>query len=155
MKVLKTILTLLLSIYFALASGGIHLVNHICGCNHQEVQFVDAETHCCSDSNEQPHTDCEAESIYNDNHDDCIGTSCKTVVTELKVEPAILNPALSANTLKFAQLTFIEMDAVKPNLDIVEQTFDYYSNFDDKSPPKAGRLLVIIHQSLKILLSFS
>jgi len=147
MNRLKSIFTILLSFHLVLAMGGLSLYHHICSCSPEPKSSTSIiiEKNCCSSINDDSEI-CHASKDCNGS--ECNQCSCETEVKTLTVDKTILvdnikieinrNELLLNPVADFLQLT--ENDNSKI----------LFSTENDESPPKQGKQIVILHQSLKI-----
>ncbi len=147
MNRLKSIFTILLSFHLVLAMGGLSLYHHICSCSPEPKSSTSIiiEKNCCSSINDDFGI-CHASKDCNGS--ECNQCSCETEVKTLTVDKTILvdnikieinrNELLLNPVADFLQLT--ENDNSKI----------LFSTENDESPPKQGKQIVILHQSLKI-----
>jgi hypothetical protein len=127
--------------------GGLSLYHHICSCSPEPKSSTSIiiEKNCCSSINDD-FGNCHASKDCNGS--ECNQCSCETEVKTLTVDKTILvdnikieinrNELLLNPVADFLQLT--ENDNSKI----------LFSTENDESPPKQGKQIVILHQSLKI-----
>jgi hypothetical protein len=152
----KSILTILLSGYLILAMGGLSVFHHLCGCNSEikENSSVFIEHSCCSSSNEDSmtcHSDSDNKSCGEDGCNDC---NCETQVEVFALDYTIVSEQSSLVFSKLYQFAKAKNVVQEIILDSQIEELTPFSQ-EDKSPPKAGKYLVILHQNIKIPFSVS
>ena len=144
----KQILTLFLGLYLLIAMGGFSLYHHICSCNNSVSTSIIAEASCCETTSDGEQS-CSSHSQASCHENGCGDCSCETIVEVLVTDYTITSEAKSTSISKLIQYATAKSTVLvaKMPAQLKLQTLD---EFEDKSPPKAGKALVILHQSLKI-----
>jgi hypothetical protein len=152
-KKVKQILTLFLGLYLLMAMGGFSLYHHICSCNNSVSSSIFAEASCC-ETTSNGEMSCSTHSQTSCDENGCGDCSCETIVEVLATDYTITSEAKSGSVSKLIQYSAAKSTVLVANqpAQLKLQTLD---EFEDKSPPKAGKELVILHQSLKILHTIS
>lgn len=148
------IFSFLLSGYMVLAMGGLSIFHHFCNCKSEVSTSVIIEQSCCSPSPVEPKgclSNSERSTCGENGCDDC---NCETQVEILTIDFTIAPNQASSTILRIFQFT-------TQNIELEEKIADNHSNItiqtvsEDKSPPKAGRFLLILYQNIKIPFSVS
>jgi hypothetical protein len=152
----KSILTILLSGYLILAMGGLSIFHHLCNCSKEESNNISIfiENSCCPSSGEDSMislSDSEDKSCGEEGCNEC---SCETQVEVLSLDYTIVSEQFSFDFSKFHELTKANYSIQEIILNSQIEDITAFSP-DDKSPPKAGKYLVILHQNIKIPFSVS
>lgn len=156
MKKTRAILAILLSGYLVLAMGGLNIFHHICNCNtalDTKISIL-ADQSCCtanSYNNLPSHAGSEHRDCSQGNCSDC---NCETQATLLAVDYTTINSEISTELSKLFQFATSSINPVEI-LTESEIAVPVHNIKVVKSPPKAGKHLVILNQSLKIPLSVS
>lgn len=161
MKNAKKISTILFSGYLILAMGGFGIFHHYCGCSSEQFENTSilVEQSCCSPSMDDfgfenqmvCHSDSENMSCGDDGCNDC---NCNTQVEVLKLDYTIQSNHSVFDYSKLYELHNSQFVLVDNVIESKENDSEKIFNID-KSPPKAGKFLVILHQSIKIPFSIS
>lgn len=164
MKKAKKIASILFSLYIMLAMGGFSLFHHYCGCNTEpiEVTSVLVEKSCCSstpsdDFGIENHMVCHSDSGSEKmtcGDDGCNDCNCNTQVEVLKLDYTILSKQSAFDYSILYQIFNSELKVVDHSVESQTEGLKKIINLD-KSPPKAGKYLVILHHNLKIPFSIS
>jgi len=147
MKNIKIILSVALSAYMLLAIGGFALYRHLCGCQGKEYTTVLPDKSCCSHATETNscHSHEHHQSKDGENGEPC---HCKTQVEFFKVDNTEVSQQVATSFNRFQQILLKSL--------IVNFDFDFLSDikliFNNKEypPPLSGKLILILHQRLKI-----
>jgi hypothetical protein len=156
MKEAKSILILLLSGYLIFAMGGLSVFHHICNCNSSDnttISIVANESCCAPNTNNS--LQCDANSEDNSCSGlDCSDCGCKVQVAVLEIDYTTTNSDIAPNLLRLFQFA-ISSANIEEILTKSESTVPLPFISTNKFPPKAGKYLLILNQSLKIPLLVS
>ncbi len=133
--------------YMLLAMGGLSLYNHLCSCKGKLITSVLIDKSCCQDLPE--HNACHSDSHHKSCEDNtCDNCDCKTQIEILKVDNSIPTEQ-TANFIKVFQQILFNNIFTNVHFEFSQDIKPFFIS-ERKPPPLTGKIIVILHQSLKI-----
>lgn len=147
MKNIRIILSVALSAYILLAMGGFALYKHLCGCQGKEYTTVLPDKGCCSHTTETHscHSHEHHQSNAEENDEPC---HCETQVEFFKVDNTEVSQQVATSFNHFQQILLKSL-IINFDFDFPFDTKLIFNNKEDP-PPLSGKLILILHQRLKI-----
>jgi hypothetical protein len=149
MKTIKSILTILLSGYLILSMGGFSVFHHLCNCSIEENNNTSIffEQSCCSSDVSEP-IGCH----FNTDQNTCGDVDCDSCNCETEVEVLTVNESLTVenNRLSNPIVILSTLLGLAYEDESTDLTADLTNTDNALLPPKPGKSIIILHQSLKI-----
>ena len=125
--------------------GGLIVFNHICSCNNETTISLFVERNCCN---------AKAEALTcNMNGGACDAYHCDDCVCETEVEVFVTDYTIASEIKTNAVARFILHAIINSRINFeLPKEFEtsFTQEFNENVPPKAGKYLYILYQSLKI-----